>query len=63
MLSSNHPALSMPAFLDMFGPLAFPIYRAALLRKRILLAGTPPVQQSCDFGRPSQLKLDLELRG
>jgi hypothetical protein len=45
----DHPALSVPELLDTFGPLLFPLYRAALLRKRILLLGTPPVQQSCNF--------------
>ena len=45
----DHPALSVPELLDTFGPLLFPLYRAALLRKRILLLGTPPVQRSCNF--------------
>lgn len=54
VVSHDHPALSMPEFLDTFGPLVFPIYRAALLRKRILLLGTPPVQRSCDFGNNFQ---------
>lgn len=43
----NHPALYMPHFLDSFGPLIFPLYRAALLRKRILLLSQPPVQHNC----------------
>jgi len=47
-VSAKHPALHMPALLDSFGPLLFPLYRAALLRKRILLLGSPPVQRSCD---------------
>ncbi|PSK51739.1 hypothetical protein B9Z65_3006 [Elsinoe australis] len=49
VLSPDHPALSMPDFLDTFGPLVFPLYRAALLRKRILLLGSTPIQRSCDF--------------
>ncbi|PNS15223.1 Protein dml1 [Sphaceloma murrayae] len=49
VLSPDHPALSMPDFLDTFGPLIFPLYRAALLRKRVLLLGSAPIQRSCDF--------------
>ncbi|KAH9826352.1 Protein LCHN [Teratosphaeria destructans] len=44
---ADHPALYMPGLLDSFGPLIFPLYRAALLRKRILFLTTPPVQRSC----------------
>ncbi|KAG8630195.1 hypothetical protein KVT40_001814 [Elsinoe batatas] len=49
VLSSDHPALSMPDFLDAFGPIIFPLYRAALLRKRILILGNAPIQRSCNF--------------
>lgn len=49
-LSTYHPALSLSDFLDTFGPLIFPIYKAALLRKRILLAGQAPVELTCNFG-------------
>ena len=49
--SSDHPALAIPAFLDTFGPLAFPLYRAALLRKRILFVGNAPVEQACNFSK------------
>lgn len=49
-LSPHHPALSLPAFLDIFGPLIFPLYKAALLRKRILLVGQAPVELACNFG-------------
>lgn len=48
-IGTDHPALCMPDLLDTFGPLTFPIFRAALLRKRILLLGQPPVQQTCNF--------------
>ena len=51
VLSDDHPAMSMPEFLDTFGPLAFPVYRAALLRKRVLLVGSAPIQRSCNYGR------------
>jgi hypothetical protein len=49
-LSAHHPALSLPALLDTFGPLVFPIYKAALLRKRILLTNQAPVELACNFG-------------
>ncbi|KAI4248927.1 MAG: hypothetical protein L6R40_000939 [Gallowayella cf. fulva] len=49
-LSSHHPALSLSTFLDTFGPLVFPLHRAALLRKRILLISQAPVELSCNFG-------------
>ncbi|KAL8839005.1 MAG: hypothetical protein Q9170_001936 [Blastenia crenularia] len=48
-LSTHHPALSLSTFLDTFGPLVFPLYRAALLRKRILLVGHAPVELTCNF--------------
>lgn len=46
--ATDHPALYMPALFDAFGPLLFPLQRAALLRKRILLLGSPPVQYNCN---------------
>ncbi|KAL8806284.1 MAG: hypothetical protein Q9182_001431 [Xanthomendoza sp. 2 TL-2023] len=48
-LSAHHPARSLSTFLDTFGPLVFPLYRAALLRKRILLLGQAPVEVTCHF--------------
>ncbi|KAL9020121.1 MAG: hypothetical protein Q9185_002651 [Variospora sp. 1 TL-2023] len=48
-LSAHHPALSLSTFLDTFGPLLFPLYKAALLRKRILLVGQAPVEVACNF--------------
>lgn len=48
-LSPDHPATALPDFLRAFGPLVFPLYRAALLRKRILLVGEPPVQSNCNY--------------
>lgn len=50
-LTPHHPAWNLPPMLDTFGPLLLPIYRACLLRKRILITGNAPVQQICDFGR------------
>ncbi|KFY21052.1 hypothetical protein V491_03195 [Pseudogymnoascus sp. VKM F-3775] len=48
-LSLYHPAWSLTTLLDTFGPLIFPIYRSALLRKRILISCHAPVQETCDF--------------
>ncbi|KAI1313673.1 hypothetical protein F5Y03DRAFT_104783 [Xylaria venustula] len=48
-LSPFHPAWSLTKLLDTFGPLIFPIHRAALLRKRILIMGHAPVEQACNF--------------
>lgn len=49
-LSPYHPAWSLNNLLDTFGPLIFPIHRAALLRKRILIATHAPVNEVCNFG-------------
>ncbi|MCJ1476194.1 hypothetical protein MMC13_004859 [Lambiella insularis] len=48
-LSPHHPALSLPALLDTFGPLVYPLYKAALLRKRILMITQAPVELACNF--------------
>ncbi|KAL8852835.1 MAG: hypothetical protein Q9221_002344 [Calogaya cf. arnoldii] len=48
-LSPHHPALSLSTYLDTFGPLVFPLYKAALLRKRVLLLGHAPVELACHF--------------
>ena len=50
-LSAHHPALSLPTMLQLFGPLVFPLYRAALLRKRILFLSEAPVELACNFGK------------
>ncbi|EME85700.1 uncharacterized protein MYCFIDRAFT_213962, partial [Pseudocercospora fijiensis CIRAD86] len=42
----DHPALSVPNILETFGPLLFPIHRAALSRRRILFLGSPSVQRN-----------------
>ena len=49
-LSVYHPAWSLPRLLETFGPLIFPIHRAALLRKRILITAHAPVEETCNFG-------------
>jgi hypothetical protein len=55
-LSLYHPARSLHRLLETFGPLVFPIYRAALLRKRILISTHAPVLESCNFGKDGRLK-------
>jgi hypothetical protein len=50
-LSAYHPAWSLPVLLETFGPLIFPIHRAALLRKRILIVAHAPVEQTCNFSK------------
>lgn len=53
-LSPDHPAISLANDLDTFGPLLFPLYRAALVRRRILVLTSPPIQRTCNFGTRSQ---------
>lgn len=50
LMSLDHPALSMTTLITTFGPLLFPLYREALLRRRILLLGSTPVQPTCNYG-------------
>lgn len=49
-LSIYHPAWSLPRLLEIFGPMIFPLHRAAILRKRILISAHAPVHETCDFG-------------
>jgi hypothetical protein len=61
-LSPFHPAWSLTSLLDTFGPLIFPIHRAALLRKRILISCHAPVHEVCNFGtHPSAPSLHISL--
>ena len=56
-LSPHHPALSLPTLLSTFGPLVYPLYKAALLRKRILMVTQAPVELACNFGTVAPLLL------
>lgn len=47
-LPAHHPALALPELLSTFGPLIFPLFKAALLHKRILILGEAPVEQACN---------------
>lgn len=52
-LPEYHPALAILQYINLFGPLVFRLQQAALLRKRILFVGSPPVKTTCEFGKPS----------
>jgi hypothetical protein len=49
-LSGYHPVWSLARLVEAFGPLIFPIYRAALLRRRILITAYAPIEETCNFG-------------
>jgi hypothetical protein len=49
-LPQYHPALAILQYMDVFGPLVYRLQQAALLRKRILFVGIPPVRAMCEFG-------------
>lgn len=61
-LSSDDPALSLVLMLKLFGPLLFPLQRAALLGKGILLNGRPPVKTNCEIGMSSRHDQQRALR-
>ncbi|KAF2265234.1 hypothetical protein CC78DRAFT_208835 [Lojkania enalia] len=48
-LPQYHPALAIIQYIEVFGPLVFRLQQAALLRKRILFIGSPPVRSTCEF--------------
>ncbi|KAK6007245.1 hypothetical protein QM012_006253 [Aureobasidium pullulans] len=48
-LSRHHPAMSLVHDFDTFGPLIFPLQRAALLKKSILIMSSAPVHGACDL--------------
>lgn len=50
-LMPHHPAATLLDALRTFGPLMFPVYRAALLRRRILIVTDTPVEFSCNLGK------------
>lgn len=52
-LPEYHPALAILQYISLFGPLVFRLQQAALLRKRILFVGSPPVRATCEFGTSS----------
>ncbi|KAF2653077.1 hypothetical protein K491DRAFT_634523 [Lophiostoma macrostomum CBS 122681] len=48
-LPPYHPARSIVQYIETFGPLVFRLQQAALLRKRILFVGPPPVRKTCEY--------------
>jgi len=49
-VSDYHPAHFLPDVMDMFGPLMLPLYRAVLVRNRVLVVTRPPVETACNLG-------------
>jgi hypothetical protein len=45
-----HPARHFPDFARSCGPTIFLLWKAALLKKRILFYSPPPVEESCYYG-------------
>lgn len=48
-MSDCHPASSFVPLLDSLGPLLFPLYRYAILGKRIILIQRPPLHTTCNY--------------
>ncbi|KAI5851193.1 hypothetical protein DFP73DRAFT_471708 [Morchella snyderi] len=48
-LEPFHPARSLRAFIGLLGPLVWPVWRAALEGKRILVVTGAPVEKACNF--------------
>ncbi|KAL0074130.1 hypothetical protein F4703DRAFT_1894180 [Phycomyces blakesleeanus] len=44
-----HPALGFPAFVKQFGPSIFILWKAVLLRKRIIFMTDPPMSHACQL--------------
>jgi hypothetical protein len=49
-LEPFHPAKSLRSFIGLLGPLVWPVWRAALEGKRILVVTGAPVEKACNFG-------------
>lgn len=60
-LPPSHPARSIMQYISIFGPLVYRMQQAALLRKRILFVGAPPVRTTCEFGGYNRLHLAMQL--
>lgn len=46
-----HPAHSFPDFVRTMGPNIFLLWKAAILKKRILILTSAPVEKACQFGQ------------
>lgn len=54
IVSVNHDlmeASDLPEFVKLFGPDIFVLWKAALLRKRIMFIDVPPMETSCRYGK------------
>ena len=49
-LTPHHPATTLLDSLNLFGPLIFTVFRAALLHQRILIVIDTPVEFTCNLG-------------
>ena len=52
-LTPHHPATTLLESLKLFGPLIFPVFRASLLRQKILIVTDAPVEFTCNLGLSS----------
>ncbi|KIV95937.1 hypothetical protein, variant 2 [Exophiala mesophila] len=48
-LTPYHPATTLLESLKLFGPLIFPVFRASLLRQKILIVTDAPVEFTCNL--------------
>ena len=49
--STFDPSMAASSILETLGPLVFPIYRALLLRRRVLIVSQPPLLPVCNYGK------------
>lgn len=50
-VEDSHPAHAFPDFVRTLGPNIFLLWKAAILKKRILILTSTPVEKACQFGR------------
>jgi DENN domain-containing protein 11 len=50
-VEESHPAHAFPDFVRILGPNIFLLWKAAILKKRILILTSTPVEKACQFGR------------
>jgi hypothetical protein len=49
-VEDSHPAHAFPDFVRAMGPNIFLLWKAAILKKRILILTSTPVEKACQFG-------------
>jgi hypothetical protein len=57
-VEDSHPAHSFPDFVRAMGPNIFVLWKAAILKKRILILTSSPVERACQFGEYIDLDKD-----